>query len=280
MLKNCLKFIVMIGILVLPWLTMSKLNAQSTQTGSVGIEGTIPTNAPKIGATISVPVNGQNLTNLPVNVSGICPDGLLVRIFKNNVFAGATECSGGSFIVPVDLFNGQNDLVARVYDALEQAGPDSNTVSVTFTETGFNTSGPRISITSNYAKRGANPGDTLVWPIQISGGITPYAINVDWGDGESSLLSRPNSGAVDLTHIYKDPGTYIILIKASDASGATAYLQLVGIANGALSETTDSDKTIVVRERWVWWPLVIAEILVIVSFWLGRRHQINSLRRK
>ncbi len=59
-------------------------------------------------------------------MSGICPGDLLVKIFKNNVFAGSVQCKNGSYSIVIDLFSGQNELVARVYDALDQPGPDSN----------------------------------------------------------------------------------------------------------------------------------------------------------
>ena len=69
---------------------------------------------------------------LPVTVTGLCPDGLLVKLFKNNVFAGSVDCTKGSYSLKIDLFTGQNDLVARVYDSLDQPGPDSSIVRVRF----------------------------------------------------------------------------------------------------------------------------------------------------
>ena len=40
----------------------------------------------------------------------------------------------GSYEVAIDLFSSKNDLVARHYDDLDQGGPDSNLVSVTFND--------------------------------------------------------------------------------------------------------------------------------------------------
>src|SRR3954471_12928371 len=106
--------------------------AQNPQSGSVGLQGEIPGSPPTTGATITVPGNGQNFSTTPITVAGICPKGLLVEIFKNNVFGGSTECATGSFSLQVDLFDGRNDLVARVFDSLNQSGPDSATVSVNY----------------------------------------------------------------------------------------------------------------------------------------------------
>ena len=121
----------MLMLLAVMSITSGTAKAAEEQ-GSVGIEGRISAPAPTTAATITIPRSGQAFTTLPVTVSGICPNGLLVKLFKNNVFAGSVQCNNGSYSMIIDLFDGQNDLVARVYDALDQAGPDSNIVTVSY----------------------------------------------------------------------------------------------------------------------------------------------------
>ena len=55
------------------------------ESGSVGLEGRISAAPPSVPATISFPRDGQTITDLPVTVTGICTNGLLVKLFKNNV---------------------------------------------------------------------------------------------------------------------------------------------------------------------------------------------------
>ncbi len=274
-----------LAVLVCCALTLGKTFAASEQ-GSVGLTGTIPSDPPKVGATISVPSNGQSFSNLPVKVSGICPQGLLLKLFKNNIFAGSAQCTNGSFSIDIDLFTGQNELVARVYDDLDQAGPDSNIVMVNFNDPRGVGAGPRVSITSNFAKRGANPGSTLTWPIVISGGSGPYAISIDWGDGKpADLKSQTFPGGVELTHVYDSPGVYNIVIKVTDKDGVTAFLQLVGVANGPLSQTntgaagTNGGATNTVVKV-LWWPLIFLIPFIISTFWLGRRYQVKYIKSK
>ena len=107
---------------------------QNPQSGSVGLEGTISSPPPTRGATISSPVSGRSYTELPVTVSGLCPQGVMVKLFSNNIFVGSVKCDNGSYSLQIDLFSGQNELIARVYDDLDQAGPDSNLVQVTFND--------------------------------------------------------------------------------------------------------------------------------------------------
>jgi hypothetical protein len=252
------------------------------QSGSIGLEGTISTAAPTQGATIAVPGNGADFTSLPITVSGLCPSGLLVKIFANNIFVGSVVCSNGSYSLQVDLFSGQNDLVARVYDALDQAGPDSNTVTVNFTDAQFLQLGSQITLSSAYAERGAPPDSELDWPILLSGGTGPYAISVDWGDGSSNeLLSVSTAGTVTIKHTYQTAGVYKVLVEATDKNGNEAFLQLVGQATGAIqSNSKGSGANIIIETKIIWWPLLILLVLIIVSFWVGRRYELRDLQKR
>jgi hypothetical protein len=250
------------------------------QSGSVGVQGTIPGAPPSQAPTISVPSNGQTLNTLPAKVSGLCQNGLLVEIFDNNVFIGSVECSSGSYSLQVSLFSGRNDLIARDYDALNQASPDSNTVSVTFSN-GFVGNGPQVLLTTQYAKRGADPGNILTWPLSISGGSVPYAVSVDWGDKTAfELLSLGKPGDFSANHTYNAAGSYNVTVRASDANGNTAFLQLVGIGNGAIQQTTKAavNQNIKIERIVLWWPFMLLVALTITAFWLGKKHQLDTIR--
>ena len=258
-------------------------SSQNPQSGSVGMQGTVSSAPPTRGATITTPTNGQSFTQTPITVSGLCPTGLLVKIFANNVFVGSVMCVNGSYSVQIDLFDGQNDLVARVYDALDQPGPDSNIVRVTFVNSQFaNTGIPLLSLTSNYARRGANPGATLTWPMIISGGTAPYAVSIDWGDGKSaSLLSESFAGEFTADHVYDSAGVYEIIAKATDKNGLSAYLQLVGVANGAITSSTGTGNSpaVIIKNHILWLPAALLVPLLGVAFWLGRRYELSVLRK-
>lgn len=256
-----------------------------TGSGSIGLQGTISTAPPKNGATITAPGNGATFTALPITISGLCPQGLLVKVFSNNVFVGSVQCTSGSYSIPIDLFNGQNVLVARVYDALDQAGPDSNNVTVTFNDAQFIQFGTQILLTSIYAQRGAPPTQELTWPILLSGGTAPYAISVDWGDGTPpDLLSQTSAGGFTIKHTYKSAGIYKVIIKATDKNGGTAFLQLVGVATGATQSSTGAaggkNGATTVKTVIIWWPCLLMIPLIFASFWVGRRNELYVLRKQ
>lgn len=264
----------------------SAQGSDPVQSGSVGLTGSISAPPPTQGATISFPTNGQVFDSVPINITGICPNGLLIKVFKNNVFAGSVMCENGGFSLQTDLFVGLNELVARVYDDLDQPGPDSNTVSVTFNSSAFGAAA-RVSLTSNYAKRGANPGATLTWPVILSGGTGPYAFSVDWGDGkEPDLFSQPFPGVIDLSHVYDEPGIYNIVIKVVDTNGVAAFLQLVGVANGPLSQTNeggdgdDAAGITTTKTKIIWWPAALIVPFAVSTFWLGKKYMVKVMKRR
>lgn len=267
------------------WPAIPGLAATQQQSGSVGIEGTVPGTAPTQAATIGLPKDGQVFSNLPITVSGFCPSGTLVEIYSNNVFVGSAVCQNGSYSLQIDLFDGRNDLIARVYDNLDQAGPDSATVTVTYSS-GIATSViPRVTLTTQYAKRGANPGTILSWPITLSGGSGPYAITVDWGDKTNpDLFSQQIPGDITIQHTYAQAGIYSVIVKASDANGNTAFLQLIGVGNGKIQQSTAGNTGAGQgqqgQSRILWWPITSLFILIPVTFWLGKKHQLEAIRRR
>lgn len=264
-------------------LVPAKILAVTSQTGSTGVSGIVPSTPPSQAPTIDVPRTGQSFSSLPITVSGLCPSNTLVEIYKNNVFAGAAECSKGSYSLQIDLFDGRNDLVARAYDDLNQASPDSSTVTVNFSSS-ISTGSPRITLTTQFAKRGADPGAILNWPVTLSGGTGPYAISVDWGDNTNpDLLSQAAPGNINLQHTYAQSGVYKVTVKATDAKGDAAFLQLVAIANGPVKQAggaAGNSSTLTVQTKVLLWPLIVLFILMITAYWLGKRHQIEAIRNR
>lgn len=279
------RLIIVLTLLIAPLISTSVAWA-AQESGSVGLEGKINTEPPKTPATITVPRDGTTVTSLPVTISGLCPTGTLVKIFKNNVFAGSVECKNGSYSIQIDLFSGRNEIIARVYDALDQAGPDSNMVVLNYPTASFGFSS-RVSLTSSFAKKGADPGKTLIWPITISGGIGPYAISADWGDGKTpDIISQSFGGTFNIQHVYDTPGVYNVVVRATDKEGQVAFLQLVGVANGPLSQAVQGDKANqsqqaqVVENRVLWVPVLATIPLLATTFWLGKKYEINRIRKQ
>lgn len=270
---------------VQPAAALNPIPTPDPKPGSYGLEATKKQAPPTTGATIATPGNGASYSTSPITVNGICPDGLLVQIYDNGVMVGAVMCSGGSYSLQVSLFAGTNELSAIVYDDLGQAGPTSNVVTVTYTDTSFTAFGQLVTLTSSYGRRSAAAGSQLDWPLQLSGGAGPYAFSIDWGDGSAAeLKSQPLSGLVTISHTYKKAGIYQVNIKVTDVNGVSAFLQVIAVASGQVDSTASSSGNTSTKTqatpKVLWIPAVVSLVLLLPSYWLGRRSQLVSIRNK
>ena len=274
-------------ILSSPVSALDPIQTPNPMPGSYGLEATKTQPPPTQGATITTPGNGGSFATSPVTVNGICPAGLLVQIYNNSVMVGSVMCSNGSFSLEVSLFAGTNELSAIVYDDLEQAGPASNVVTVTYTDTSFTAFGTLMTLTSSYGRRSAAASSPLTWPLQLSGGAGPYAFSIDWGDGSGpELKSQALAGVVTIDHVYKKAGIYQVNVRVTDVNGVSAFLQLVAVASGKVDGATATQadskngQTDAAPAQVLWVPTVTSLALLAPSYWLGRRSQLLSLRKK
>jgi len=255
--------------------------------GSYQVNAVVPPARPGKPATITSPTNGQTFTTNPVTVSGTCPSGSLVKVFTNGILVGSVICgASGQFSVPVDLVIGSNSLTALPFNALDQQGPTSPAVSVTLNQPaggpGFST---QLLLQSVNYYRGIPPGQSVTWPITIVGGQAPYAVSIDWGDGSTDVITRLAPGPFTVTHTYKEIGTgylgtFPLIIRASDASGHTAYLQLTTLVNSAMFGSTNAAPKTKTSTLLIIWPIWIVLLLMIISFWLGERREKHIMEKR
>jgi hypothetical protein len=228
--------------------------ATITKDGSVQVAGTVPGPPPATPPTIDVPTNGSSFDQKNITVSGTCIAGLVVKVYRNGVFAGSALCGGdGRYSMQIDLVLKRNDLVAYQCDSSNQASPPSNLVSVTYElpvppttppSSGGGSSAPvpapaspgtpanQLIIYYDYTLQGIFKGQTFTFPVQFTGGVGPYAVSIDWGDGTTNVFSRPDITPFSTQHAYAKPGTYVVKVRVADSQGQQAYLQLVIIVNG------------------------------------------------
>jgi hypothetical protein len=254
-------------------------------------------------ANITSPADGTHFSSIPITVKGTCPaNAAYVEIFSNGTMRGTAICDvSNSFELSVDLSPGTNSLTAHVFNVTDDEGPISAPVTVIYDvpqlpggtgqqkTTGKPTHSP-VVLTTAFLYRGFHAGDQVEWPIDISGGSAPYAVSVDWGDGNTDLISRSQAGEFKIDHTYSQSGgfknSYTIKIKASDAGGQTAYLQFFVIV------TKDTKQSGVIFSKpppsfahglsWLWlaWPLYLLILLMALSYRLGEKEELIILRKR
>lgn len=280
--------LLVVGFALTTYTSFAATPYNGPESSSIGLSGTMPGKAPSIAATISTPSSGRHFSSTPISVSGTCLANTLVEVFKNDIFAGSTPCSSaGIYSIDTDLLYGKNTLVARVYDSLNQAGPDSNSVIVYYDAlpaqagpiTSLDLGGAQLLVNTNAAFRGTFPGQTLKVPISVLGGTPPYAINIQWGDSTNNIVPRNDNVSFTTDHIYNQAGTYQASIQASDAKGRVAFLSFASIVNGQSNvDTTGAVSSTTTNNLLVLWPLYVASIAVVVSFFIGEKREKRVLR--
>ena len=240
--------------------------------------------------TITTPVAGTHFSAVPVVVAGSCPPkAAYIEVFRNNFMGGSALCStDGTFEVQMDLSPGANSLSARGFNATDNEGPASPATTVYYdvpkTSEGLN-------LETAFVYKGYYTGQTVDWPLDISGGNPPYAFNIDWGDGSNSVISRKSPGSFNAKHTYASPGgykgEYVIKAQGSDTEGRYSYLEFFVLVNSKDSQVAGS---IYLKSppaagnfsSWLWvaWPVYVSVFLMVIAYKLGEREEFLILKRR
>lgn len=280
--------LLVVGLSLIAYTAMAQ--SPGPQAGSVGLTGVIAGQPPTTAAHIDQPTSEQHFATSPVTLSGTCPENTLVELFKNDIFAGSVPCSVvGQFEVDVDLLIGKNTLVAKVYDALNQPGPDSNAIVAYYDAlppqagalTSLNFGHTQLLLNTDAVFRGVFPEQELLIPIDIIGGSPPYAVNIQWGDSNNKVVPRNDNTPFKTGHTYQKAGTYQISIQATDAVGRVAFLTVASIVNGQPSiESVGALSSSTTNHLLVLWPLYTAVIGIVLAFWLGERRAKSIMKKR
>lgn len=139
-------------------------------------------------------------------------------------------------------------------------------------------------ITGKYVYSTKDIDQTFSFDLNVGGGAPPYQLTIDWGDGNVTGVAHPRESTLTIAHVYKKSGTYVVVVRGTDAEKQTALLQLSAAVKGSDSVVgTGSIGPIAgilsgLRE-WLWlvWPVYIFVILMVVSFWIGEQEGYRQL---
>lgn len=277
--------------------TASATGRPGPEAGSIGLTGSVPSKPPTTAAVITAPTDEKHFATSPARIDGTCPPETLVELYKNDIFAGSVMCDkDGKFTSDIDLLIGKNTLIARVYDALNQPGPDSKSVTVYYDALpfqpgalggSFDFNGSQLLLNTDAVYRGVFPEQDMTMPIDILGGTPPYAVNIQWGDANNKVVPRGDNQSFKVVHAYKKPGTYRVTLQATDATGRVAFLAVASIVNGqpevtanTASASTTAETNSLLSKLLVLWPLYTTTLGIVISFWLGERREKIILKRQ
>lgn len=292
----------MVGVMIV---SLSRTALATDISVSARVAGTPPPSA----AVITSPLNGAQLSSWILPVTGVCPPATIIELYSNNVFIGSAFCSAtGTFALQADLFWGENQLQTHIFNLGDTVGPNSPVVDVFLNKPSLssttsamgqrtpipssninNSAPPPLLLQTNTSFREYSTNEAVSWTITVNGGVPPYAIAVDWGDGNTSLTSVRQPGLFVIKQAYKHAGgyhgEYTIKIRASDSAGQQAYMQLFVLVNNNLGDggLASSNKAgpasnfgsgfrlstgVILKTAWSIYGVIV---LMTLSFWLGER---------
>lgn len=261
---------------------------------SASVQAPIPT----IPAVITIPANQATVNTANIIVSGTCPvivPAIVVEIFRNDEFIGSAGCSAsGDFSGTFSLRYGTNVLIPKIITITNDYGPVGLPVSVIYPappqiqpqqstpNKQTDASKPDVAaqmpealqISSTAPFLVFKENESFVWKVDVKGGVSPYTILVDWGDGTKSTYAANSAGEQKLEHVFQKNNNTIVRISVRDATGKEVFTTVAGVTfkqpsllvNGAAAMTTGD--TLSIGSLWIGYGTLL---LIIIFFWLGTK---------
>ena len=285
-------------------------NITGAESATVTVGAIVQAPPPTVGATITAPVDGFAIKNInPIQVSGTCSPDSFVVTYNDDILSSSAICTtAGIFNLTVQLHQGKNVLTARNFDAINQPGPDTPSVSVTFTPeeptkevaaptipesplvipgvtpgtaectdyktTGTLTTGGEPHVAVVCVPRSVAVGEDRTIGVLVWGGQPPYALNFKWGTGSSdtTLISLDKPGYKAVTARYASSGIYNINIQLTDHSAKKATGDsAIQVTGSSSSQPFTQVVTSILGSAWFETPvpLYLTAVGVTLGFWGG-----------
>lgn len=142
-------------------------------------------------------------------------------------------------------------------------------------------------IISDFRYQPRFSGQPFNLDLSLSGGVSPYAVTVLWGDGKSSTVVRSDQAKFSVGHTYnlsnKSQQMYRVKIEAVDNKGATAFLEVSELVRGHGGTpiiSSINNNSLPRQFIWLAWPTYLVVVLMALSFWLGERQEDYNLFRR
>lgn len=131
----------------------------------------------------------------------------------------------------------------------------------------------QLRVISEYKYQTHIAGERWSWEIGIAGGVGPYKVTVDWGDGTSSSWDRSDGSTFTISHAYQSGGSFSPLITVTDKNGTKAVLQMLAVVKGPPAAQTTQPSFLAWLKQYLWaiWPIYLIILLMAISFWLGEQ---------
>ena len=291
-------------LMLMPIAMLLLVNQMEARATDLAVTATVPAPMPGGAPTITSPTDGTTIHSKDLTVSGTCPvidPAIIVAMYDASALIGSVTCdSSGNYSLPVTLSYGTHSLVATVVTFTGQTGQSSSPVTVIYpapppTSPQKPASSPVASSPTPSATLNVNaptpqptvmttepiilisPKGHATWHGSFIGGLLPYSVFVNWGDGVTDKYKVIDHTAQTYPHDYK-PGSqaFAIIIKVVDANGITtthesAAVTAVPHQNSILATVAPQTPPFLAFVQQYMWQIYIITFSCLAFLWYLER---------
>jgi len=254
------------------------------------VSAVVPYNTPTIPATIDPSLSGSTTSTRLLRLLGSCevsnPANVIIVIRQTQVLGSASCSASGTYELSVDLVYGVNSFIARTSNLNGVYGPDSQGSSITYVLPPVSASPAvrdsvsdlNISIDQSFLTLGAGQKSVTV-TVLVDGGVGPYLIELNWGDGSTVQKSVDSPGSYTFTHEYAKSASFQVRALVTDVLGVSR-MQFFAVVSGAPVKRDDSPAKpatsagiLESRTEWAykWWSWLLFLVIFILGLFIGAK---------
>ncbi|MFZ2544851.1 MAG: hypothetical protein WAW80_02655 [Candidatus Saccharimonadales bacterium] len=224
-------------LLMLAPIIMMALVGQLATAVDYQVTAVVPAVMPDGAPVITSPKDNSSINSGQVQITGTCPTSqplVIIAIYDNDVLAGSGQCmADGTFSVSITLYVGNNTIVAIMHTMTGQIGAKSTIININRVSSIHQSFGIPLRIIGSDVFLQISADGGVVWRGQVVGGVAPYALKIDWGDGTTDSYEITDQAEQMFPHTYKDRQFYKVIISVVDANGDAQSIQTTA---GSLAE--------------------------------------------
>lgn len=241
-------------VLAVMGLSMATIQFASADDYTVTLS--VPTDTFSTAAMITNPANGSVVNSSMTSIQGVCEvvrSGTYVTLLRGDQALGTTVCRpDNTFSLAIGLILGENSITVSQISGSGGSSPASNATTITYTvppvvippaqkppiqsSTPPQTNQDFVLLPSESTLVTQSINNAFWISFAVRGGISPYTVETNWGDGTTESVQQAKSGlTIRLKHEYVIAGNYIITIRAIDAKGKQTTCQYAATVSGALT---------------------------------------------
>lgn len=294
---------------------MMALTGRLATAADLAVTATVPAPMPSGTPLITSIANGSSTTQSQVAVEGTCPTidpAIIIAIYDSGTLVGSAECTiDGTFSVVVSLSVGLHTLTAVIVTITGETGASSPEVMITRILPPGGTGSVAPTPDAGFPSQGSSDGlgvpplplhivqdnayllmgldGSVQWAGAIKGGVAPYSMRIDWGDGKIDSFRTSDQTSQRHIHTYKNRQTYRVTVRVTDAQEAEASQQIVAVtlvpSGGALVTSKDfrggSSSIISLLEQNILQVYILTLFsLTFLWYWEHGRHMVKSGAKK